>query len=70
MGGASPIELLDGRLVLSGETHQNIIPLPLEFVGTSRLELESWNDVRVVLEGEGVTATLAGPPDHVEEFEP
>jgi hypothetical protein len=68
--GSDPIELLDGRIILSGETFKNIIPLPLDHLGLSRLELESWNDVRVVIEGDGVSATLAGPPEYVEEFKP
>jgi len=70
MGETSSIELLGGRLVLSGETHENAIPLPLEFLGASRLELESWNDVRVILEGEGVIASVVGPPENVEEYGP
>lgn len=65
-----PIELLDGRLVLSGATLSNVIPMPLSHMGPCRLELESWNDVRVIIEGEGVTSDFAGPPVYVEEFNP
>lgn len=65
-----PVELLAGRLVLSGEVFQNLISIPLDHRGSSRLELESWNDVRIVLEGEGVTATFVGPPEYIEEFAP
>lgn len=63
-----PMKLLDGRLVLSGATLSNVIPMPLSYVGLSRLEIESWNEVRVVIEGEGVTIDFAGPPVYVEEF--
>lgn len=68
--GAIPVELLDGRLVLSGETINNFIPMPLNHVGPSRIELESWNETRIVFEGDGLTASFAGPPEYVEEFTP
>lgn len=68
--GPIPMELLDGRLILSGQTLSNIIPLPLNHAGPSRLELESWNEAHIVIEGNGVTAVLAGPPVYVDEFEP
>lgn len=65
-----PMELFDGRLVLSGESFSNIIPMPLTHVGPSRTELESWNDVSIVIDGNGVEGEFAGPPVYVEEFEP
>jgi hypothetical protein len=67
---AIPLDILDGRLVLSGETVDNMIPMPLSHIGPSRIELESWNDANVVIEGQGVTAMFAGPAEYVEEFEP
>jgi hypothetical protein len=65
---AIPMELLDGRLVLSGETFENCIPLPLSHKGPSRIELESWNELKIVITGDGLTAVFAGPPEYVEEF--
>jgi hypothetical protein len=65
-----PMELLDGRLVLSGETFSNTIPMPLNHMGPSRIELESWNDARIIIESDGVSGHFVGPPVHVEEFEP
>jgi len=67
---AIPMELLDGRLVLSGETFENTIPMPLDHVGPSRIELESWNDARILIEGDRVTCEFVGPPAYVERFEP
>jgi hypothetical protein len=68
--GSIPMELLDGRMILSGRTLSNVIPMPLDHVGPSRLELESWNEVKVVIEGGGVTCRLVGPPIYLEEFKP
>ena len=67
---AIPMELLGGRLVLSGGTFDNLIPMPVMHVGTSRLELESWNDARIVIEGDGVSGAFAGPPEYVEDIDP
>jgi hypothetical protein len=67
---ALPLDLLDGRLILSGETFDNCIPMPLTHVGPSRIELESWNDVKVVIEGAGLSAVFAGPPEYIEDFQP
>ena len=68
--GEVPMKLLDGRLVLSGTTHENTISIPLDHAGPSRLELESWNERRVTIEGQGVSCQLAGPATYVEDFEP
>ena len=65
-----PMELLGGRLVLSEGTFSNMIPMPLNHVGPSRIELESWNDVGIVIDGNGVEGAFVGPPVYVEEFEP
>ena len=66
----TPMDLLGGRLVLSGAVYRNLIPIPLVHVGLSRLELESWNEVRVAIEGQGVSCQQSGPAVYVEEFEP
>jgi hypothetical protein len=63
-----PMELLDGRLVLSGETLENTFPIPLQHVGSCRIEFESWNEARVVIDGDGVTGVFVGPPVYVEDF--
>jgi len=67
---AIPMELLGGRLVLSGGTFDNLIPMPVKHVGTSRLELESWNDAKIVIEGNGISGAFAGPPQYVEDVGP
>jgi len=65
-----PLELLGGRLSVLGTTQENIIPLPLDVAEPSRLQLESWNGRTVVIEGDGVAATLVGAPRYLEQFEP
>jgi hypothetical protein len=44
--------------------------MPLSHAGPSRIELESWNDAKIVIEAAGLTAVFAGPSDYVEQFEP
>ena len=68
--GAIPMELLGGRLVVSGEVFENVVPMPLSHVGPSKIELESRNEAKIIIEGAGVTATFAGAAEYVEEFEP
>jgi hypothetical protein len=68
--GTLPMELLDGRLILSGKMVPNAIPMPLSHVGPSRIELESCNGACVVIEGDGVTGNFVGTPVYIEEFEP
>jgi hypothetical protein len=65
-----PMELLDGRLILSKEAFPNIIFMPLNHAGPSRIEFQSWNEARIVIEGDGVTGAFMGPPVYVEDFEP
>lgn len=62
--------LLDGRLVLSGDTYENAIPIPLDHAVPSRLELESWNELMVAIEGQGLSCQLVRPAVYVEDFEP
>ena len=65
---AIPMELLDGRLDVSSESFANVIPMPLNRIGASRLELRSWNEAKVVLEGDGVMGSFIGPAKYIEEF--
>jgi hypothetical protein len=67
---ALPMKLLDGRLVLSKATLSNLIPMPLNHVGSTRIEFESWSEARIVIEGDGVIGAFTGPPTYVEGFEP
>jgi hypothetical protein len=65
---AIPMELLDGHLDVAGEKFANMIPMPLDRIGSTRLELHSWNDAKIVIEGDRVTGSLIGPARYIEEF--
>lgn len=65
-----PIELYDGRLVIDGQTFDNMVPLPYEFGGSVRLELEGANNLAVVLEGDAVAVVPRSAPEYVEDFKP
>ena len=64
-----PMELLDGRLDASGESWANLIPLPLNRLGPTTMELRGWNDLYIVIAGDGVTSTFLGPARYIEKFE-
>lgn len=65
-----PLELLAGRLILGENTLTNLVPMPLDHAGPTRLELESWNDTRLIVEGDAVAGTFVGVPRYIEEFDP
>jgi hypothetical protein len=61
---------MDGELVIGGEKHENLIPVPLESTKPTRLELGFDSLHRVVLAGHGVRLELLGEPEYLEEFRP
>ena len=67
---AIPMDLLGGRLILSNKVFNNVFPMPLDHEGPSRIELETWNDAKIVVEGRKLTAVFVGPAEYVEEFKP
>ena len=63
-----PIELLGGHVDASNERFENVIPMPFNHVGPAMIELHGWNGIHIVLEGEGVEATLIGEARYIETF--
>ncbi len=63
-----PIELLGGHVDASNERLENVIPMPFNHVGPAIIELHGWNGIHIVLEGEGVEATLIGEARYIETF--
>lgn len=63
-----PCNIMGGEIILGGERHRNLIPVPLE-VGTPT-ELRLVCDARhtVTVTGRGVRLELVGEPRYVEDF--
>lgn len=65
-----PIGLAHGLLIVSGQTFDNLLPMPLDDVGPSKLELVTADSLAFTIEGDGVTAEFVGSPRYIEEFQP
>ena len=65
-----PAVLLDGHIMLGHAVLDNVIPIPLNFVGAVELRFESWNDEAVVIIGSSAVLEMIGQPKYVEEFRP
>lgn len=63
-----PLKLLAGHLEVSGERFENMIPMPVNRSGPARLELQGWNGMRIVIEGDSVEAALIGDARYIEDF--
>ena len=63
-----PCDLWDGSLQVASQTIENIIPLPLDYDGAVKLILVALDESRLVVQGSGISATLAGEPKFIEEF--
>ena len=63
-----PVRLADGHIQVSGETLDNMIPVPFELSGPSHLQLHTAEGHTLVIDGEGVTASLIGDPKYIEEY--
>ena len=59
---------MDGELIVGGERHTNLIPVPLEVEKLIELSLicDSIHTIKVT--GTGVRLELFGEPKYVEEF--
>jgi len=66
--GSLPMELLGGRLVVSGRVFDNLVPMPLIDSGPVSVQLQGRNSLELVIEGEGVEANLVGPAKYLEPF--
>jgi len=66
--GMVPMGLLDGHLDVSGERFNNMFPMPFNRIGPTRIELQGWNGIRIVIEGEGVMAAFVGEARYIEKF--
>ena len=59
--------ITNGRLTLGARVLENRVPVPLEFAGPTRLELEG-AEGKLLVTGNGATLALAGEPKFVENF--
>jgi hypothetical protein len=67
-----PRDLWDGHVVMGGRISDNMIPIPLSYVGKVELRLEAWGAVSEVvsIRGRGAKLELIGQAEYVEEFKP
>jgi hypothetical protein len=65
-----PCRIMGGELVLDGEIHRNLIPVPLEASGDSELRLVCDSVHTVTIRGRGAKLELIGEPKFIEEFRP
>ena len=63
-----PCELSSGELHYAGGVYENVIPVPLSLTGAVELHLRDFQGGQVVLLGQGLEVSLAGPGTFVEEF--
>ena len=67
-----PRDLWDGHVAMGGTISDNMIPVPLDYVGRIELRLEAWGAVSEVVSftGTGAKLELIGKAEYVEEFKP
>ena len=61
---------MDGEIVVAGERHANLIPVPLEVAKPTELRLICDSIHTVTITSRGVRLELIGEPKYVEEFRP
>jgi hypothetical protein len=66
--GSLPMELLGGRLVVSGQVFDNLVRMPLIDSGLVSVQLQGSNSLELVIDGEGIEANLVGPAKYLESF--
>ena len=66
--GLLPMELLGGRLMVSGRVFDNLVPMPLIDSGPVSVELQGSDRVPFVIDGEGIEANVVGPAKYLEPF--
>jgi hypothetical protein len=69
-GGAGllPMELVGGRVTVSGRTFDNVVPMPLIDAGPVSINLHGRNNRELVIDGDGIEANLVGPAKYIEPF--
>jgi hypothetical protein len=63
-----PEELSGGSLQCGVTTHENSVPIPLQFTGPVSLQLTCSSGLSVVVVGHSVSAALVGTGSYVEAF--
>ena len=63
-----PCDIMDGEIILGGERHRNLIPVPLEVFTPTELRLVCDDIHTVTVTGRGVRLELVGEPRYVEDF--
>jgi hypothetical protein len=62
-----PCDIMDGEIILDGERHDNLIPVPLDVAKPTELRLVCDSVHTVTITGRGVRLELVGVPKYVEE---
>jgi hypothetical protein len=62
--------VMDGELIVCGERHPNLIPVPFETSMLTELRLVCDSVHTVTVTGRGARLELIGEPRYVEEFRP
>ena len=62
-----PCDIMDGEIIVGGERHDNLIPVPLEVTNIIELRLVCDDMHTVMITGRGVRLELVGEPRYVEE---
>ena len=65
-----PCDVMDGELIVDGERHPNLIPVPFETSMPTELGLVCDSIHTVTVRGRGARLELIGEPSYVEEFRP
>ena len=65
-----PCDIMEGEIVLDGQVHINLIPLPLEMSTPTELRLNCDSTHFITISGAGVQLELIGKPRYVQEFRP
>lgn len=64
-----PDNIVDGMLVLDGETYENIFPVPQTFDGDCCIRLDFANDKQLVINGNNFQVTVHGDRQFKETFQ-
>lgn len=65
-----PCDIMDGELIVAGERHRNVIPVPLDVGVATELRLVCDSAHSVTIKGQRVRLELIGKPRYAEEFSP
>ena len=63
-----PVDVSDGELQVNGQQFQNVIPLPLDYLGSIELGLLLNSNERIVIRGSRMTSESVGTAEYVEDF--